>query len=159
MDTTIRNNEINLPNDDNVPGNSPPNNPRLDPNSISTETGSKQQRDSISKESMENLQKCFENLRKSMEKLRKSTENLKKTLDNAGINTPILSRSASVDKSENYIDADDNTIKYTDINESKPSEGVNIPDPLRNPNQALHHQTPANTSILLVYHICANKNQ
>lgn len=76
-------------------------------------------------------------------------ENLSKTLDNSAINSPILSRSASDEKSEDYMDADDNTPTNTDVSVTKPSKGVNIPnilDPLENPNQTTNYQPLATTS-------------
>lgn len=61
-------------------------------------------------------------------------------------NTPILSRSASDDKSDDYQDADDNTNTILDANKSKPSEGLNNPDSQGIPNQVIPQPTPINTS-------------
>ncbi|CAH1104524.1 unnamed protein product [Psylliodes chrysocephalus] len=61
--------------------------------------------------------------------LQNTPENITENQGTHNINTPILSISASDDKSDDYVDADDNTNTMTTNNKPNPIEGENNPAP------------------------------
>ncbi|CAH1109239.1 unnamed protein product [Psylliodes chrysocephalus] len=84
---------------------------------------------------------------RQMESEGKVTDSVLKTLfENGRENPPTLSRSASDDKSDDYMNADDNTHTNTNDSVTKPSEGVYPSDPMGNPNQPVNKQLPARNS-------------
>ncbi|CAH1107350.1 unnamed protein product [Psylliodes chrysocephalus] len=76
-------------------------------------------------------------------------EDLQENTENQGthnINTPILSRSASDDKSDDYVDADDNANSLTTNNKSNPIERVDNPTPPGIPSKEAPILPPNNSS-------------
>ncbi|CAH1103777.1 unnamed protein product [Psylliodes chrysocephalus] len=130
MDTTIKSNEAG-PQTDNSTENA---NSTLE-NPVPVNTGTKQQAsDHGPGKITENTQKSMENAHESMEKVPKSSENTQ-IPENSDLNTPLLSRSASEDKSDDYVDADDHTSTNQETNTTRSTEGVNHPNPQDLPTQ------------------------
>ncbi|CAH1098702.1 unnamed protein product [Psylliodes chrysocephalus] len=93
---------------------------------------SAQKSEEKSQESMENSQNSLENLQKIKEKIQSSIE----SLDNNENRHPNLNRTASDDKSEEYMDAVDNAQTPPTQNNDKPQEGdVNNESSAVNSNQ------------------------